>query len=253
MKMTIQKAVEYARDDSLGFKKHMDEHGVSMPSSVTFYGKDVEIPLMQVQIPTELMEAPMKQIAHASTLALGAFIGVDYVTIATDTFVSKMDKNETNQEKIKSGDYVRPKDDVNAKEAIMILGVSKEGKVINSLNMYGRDDLGNMYYTEQNTFEHDRNDENDNEFSSWMLEFATKTFHSEKEFKEMGIDFDPSTRVSLLMTGMKTLAEMDFMFAFTEPLKDYFINQLGGIENISDEVLEELDIMFAIPTEEDGE
>lgn len=252
MKMTIQKAVEYARDDSLGFKKHMDAHGVSMPSSVTFYAKDIDIPLMQVQIPTELMEAPMKQIAHAGSLALGSFIGVDYVTIATDTFVSQMPKNDENTEKIEKGDYVRPKDDINAKEAIMILGVSKEGKVINSLNMYGRDDLGNMYFTEQNTFEHDIEDGDENEFRSWMLEFATKTFHSKKEFDEMGIDFDADTRAELLMTGMTTLSEMDFMFAFTEPLKDYIISQLGK-DNISDEVLEKLEIMFAIPTEEDGE
>ena len=61
MKMTIQKAVEMARDESLGFKKHMDEHGVNMPSSITFYGKDLDIPLMNIQIPAELMEQPMKQ------------------------------------------------------------------------------------------------------------------------------------------------------------------------------------------------
>jgi len=44
MKMTIQKAVEFARDENLGYKKHMDEHGVSMPSSVTFYSKEIDIP-----------------------------------------------------------------------------------------------------------------------------------------------------------------------------------------------------------------
>jgi len=251
MKMTIQKAVEMARDESLGFKKHMDEHGVNMPSSITFYGKDLDIPLMNIQIPSELMEPPMKQIAHGSALALGSFIGVDYVTISTDAFVSKVENTEENKKKLEEGNNIRPSEDVEAQEAIMILGVSKEGKIVNSVNMYGRDDLGNMFYKEQTTFEHDLNVDEKEQFSSWMLEFAMNTFNGEEQFKKMDIDFDAESRIALLLGGMTSLAEMDFLFAFTEPMEDYFINQLGE-ENVSAEMKEMISEMFGVPTE-DGE
>jgi len=251
MKMTIEKAVEFARDENLGYKKHMDEHGVSMPSSVTFYSKEIDIPLMNVQIPPDLMEAPMKQIAHGSALALGSFIGIDYVTISTDTFISKVENTEENKKKLEEGNSVRPSEDVEAQEAIMILGVSKEGKVINNINMYGRDDLGNMFFKEQHTVEHDLNDDKDNEFRSWMLDFSMSAFNGEEQFKKMDVDFDAESRLALLMGGMTSLAEMDYMFAFTEPLKDYFINQLGE-ENVTDEMRNLIEEIFGTPTE-DGE
>ena len=251
MKMTIEKAVEFARDENLGYKKHMDEHGVSMPSSVTFYSKEIDIPLMNVQIPPDLMEAPMKQIAHGSALALGSFIGIDYVTISTDTFISKVENTEENKKKLEEGNSVRPSEDVEAQEAIMILGVSKDGKVINNINMYGRDDLGNMFFKEQHTVEHDLNDDKDNEFRSWMLDFSMSAFNGEEQFKKMDVDFDAESRLALLMGGMTSLAEMDYMFAFTEPLKDYFINQLGE-ENVTDEMRNLIEEIFGTPTE-DGE
>lgn len=249
MKMTIQKAVEMARDESLGFKKHMDEHGVNMPSSITFYGKDLDIPLMNIQIPAELMEQPMKQIAHGSALALGSFIGVDYVTISTDAFVSKVEATDENKKKLEEGNSIRPSEDVEAQEAIMILGVSKEGKVVNSVNMYGRDDLGNMFYKEQTTFEHDLNVDEKEQFSSWMLEFAMNTFNGKEAFEKMDIDFDAESRVAMLMGGMTSLAEMDFLFAFTEPMGDYFINQLGE-ENVSEDMRNIIDEMFGVPSED---
>jgi len=251
MKMTIQKAVEFARDENLGYKKHMDEHGASMPSSVTFYSKEIDLPLMNVQIPPDLMTAPLKQIAHGSALALGSFIGIDYVTISTDTFVSKVDANDEEKQKLKDGKNVRPSEDVEAQEAIMILGVSKEGKVINNINMYGRDDLGNMFFKEQHTVEHDLNDDEDKEFRSWMLDFSMQAFNGEEQFKKLNIDFDAESRLALLMGGMTSLAEMDYMFAFTEPMKDYFINQLGE-ENVTDEMRNLIEETFGAPTE-DGE
>jgi hypothetical protein len=250
MKMTIEKAVEFARDEGLGYKKHMDEHGVNMPSSITFYSKEIDIPLMNVQIPPDLMEAPMKQVSHGSALALGSFIGVDYVTISSDAFVSKMDANDDNKQKIKDGKTIRPSEDVEAQEAIMVLGVSKEGKVLNSINMYGRDDLGNVFFKEQNTIEHDLGDV-DNNFKSWMLDFCLTAFNDEEQYKKMGIDFDAESRVALLMGGMTSLAELDFMFAFTEPMKDYFISQLGK-ENITDDIENILEEFFGAQIE-DGE
>jgi len=67
----------------------------------------------------------------------------------------------------------------------------------------------------------------------------------------MNIDFDAESRLALLMGGMTSLAEMDYMFAFTEPMKDYFINQLGE-ENVTDEMRNLIEETFGAPTE-DGE
>ena len=65
----------------------------------------------------------------------------------------------------------------------------------------------------------------------------------------MDIDFDAESRVALLMGGMTSLAEMDFLFAFTEPMGDYFINQLGE-ENVSEEMKNLIDEMFGVPAED---
>lgn len=252
MKMTLQNAVEFARHDSLDLKKHMDTHGHNMPPTITFYAKEIDIPLMQIGIPTHYLEQGMKQIAYATALSVGAFIGIDYLTIANDTFFTKHDKTEENKNKVLKGDYVKPSEDINSQEAIMIIGMSKDGDILNILNEYSRDDVGAIYFKDSHTQHVNINDDDDDMPRSWMIDAGMMTFDAKYRFEdETGMMLDADKRAMLIETGMMLLAKQEYMVAFTEPIRDYIFNTIG--EGLSEEKYSMLDTLFGLPTDEDFE
>lgn len=251
MKMTLQNAVEFARSDSLDLKKHMDTHGHNMPPTITFYAKDIDIPLMQIGIPTHYLDEGMKQIAYATALSIGSFIGIDYLTIANDTFFTKHENTGENKDKVLKGDYVKPSEDINSQEAIMVIGMSKDGDVLNILNEYSRDDVGAIYFKDSHTQHININDDIDDMPRSWMIDAGMNTFHLDKFEKVTGLPMTADLRAGLIETNMLILAKQEYMVAFTEPIRDYIFNNIG--EGLSEEKYSMLDTLFGLPTDEDFE
>lgn len=251
MKMTLQNAVEYARTDSLDLKKHMDTHGHSMPPTITFYAKEIDIPLMQIGIPTEYLGEGMKQISYAMALSIGAFIGIDYLTIANDTYFTKHDRTEENKSKFLKGNFVKPSEDINSQEAIMVIGMSKNGDVLNILNEYSRDDVGAIYFKDSHSQYININDDSDNIPSSWMIDAGMKAFDLDSFEKATGLPLSADIRAGLIETNMLMLAKQEYMIAFTPPIRDYIFNNIG--KDLSEEKYSMLDTLFGLPTDEDFE
>tara|TARA_X000000368_G_C23050428_1_gene721120 strand:- start:2726 stop:3499 length:774 start_codon:yes stop_codon:yes gene_type:complete len=223
VKLTLEGAVDFSKSNALSMKHHMDnEHeDFDLNPMITMYSKDVDAPLFQIILPTVAMHEENKRLAYMVATSVASFIDADYLTMVNDVFMAKHDKSEDTKEEEIIAKAVRPSEDPNSVEALLIVGMSKEkGMVVTQ--EYGRDDIGKMYYKDTMTDSFDYKSLDDESLDrSWMTRIgAMALMNTGLDVVGVGAE-DYDLKLNLLYQAMENMDNLDFMVAYTNVFGDY--------------------------------
>jgi len=249
MNLTLEGAVDYAKSHAMSMKHHFDnEHeDFDLNPFITMYSKDVDAPLFQIILPNDAMHEKTKRIAYMMATSVAGFIDADYITMVNDVYVAKHDADGRSQEEVlDSDDYVKPSEDPNSTEALLILGMSKDRGIVHTQE-YGRDDIGKMYYKDSHTDDFKYEAIEDRALDrSWMTRIGAMAL-TNTGMKELDIQDDSNTKLALLYQAMHQMDDLDFMVAYTNHFGDYMNDKF-----YSDDLDEQAKILLEKFCSEDG-
>jgi len=155
--------------------------------------------------------------------------------------MSKQDaKGKSKKDVLNSEDYVRPSEDINSTEALMIIGMSKDRGLVVTQS-YGRDDIGKMYYKDCITDEFNYTSVNDEELDrGWMTKIGANSLTG-MGMDTLGITNDSNARIGLLVEAMQQMDNLDFMVAYTNHFGDYLYDKFYS-DDLDDKCKEILDM-----------
>jgi len=232
MKLTLESAVDFSKANAMSMKHHFDnEHeDFDLNPIITFYSKETDAPLFQVILPSDAMHEDNKRVAYMMATSVASFIDADYITMVNDVYMSKQDaEGKSKDDVLNSEDYVRPSEDINSTEALMIIGMSKDRGLVVTQS-YGRDDIGKMYYKDCITDEFNYTSVNDEELDrGWMTRIGASSLTG-MGMDTLGITDDSNAKIGLLFEAMHQMDNLDFMVAYTNHFGDYMYDKFYSDE-----------------------
>ena len=208
--ITLQSAQEHISNYYCDFKKFSDENDFSPTPMMMFFNSTSEFPTAIVHLPELDDDQADKMVKHKLATMFAPFLDTDIVSIATDVFFLKGDKDD--KDKILN-EGIKPSESIERQEGVTIFTVKADGKGLFSLKEYGRDDIGKIYFKEQTTSEVDDVSSGD-ELQSWISPVIMSSFTDQERIDEL-LD-DKSDELRLLMTGIIKLDEIGYMVQISD-------------------------------------
>ena len=144
--MNKQELVKNFQQDRKSYKNMTqemnDDIGASPSPVINFYRKNKSDSELIVMFPSN-MEREQKETLYAGGAMANIIFEFDYLSIFSDAFTRKFDKDEDMENHTGS-----ISEDINSKELVMGMFLDKDGIIYSSFDNYGRDDNGKLLYTE---------------------------------------------------------------------------------------------------------
>jgi hypothetical protein len=200
--MNKQRLVKSFQEDRESYK-HMtqemnDNIGVSPSPLISFYKKNKSQSDLVIIFPND-MDKDKKESLYASGAMANIIFEFDYLSIFSDAFVRKFDKDEDVQNLTES-----LSEDINSEELVMGMLLDKDGIVYSSFDKYGRDDNGKLLYTESKLEKDNKNQ------GGVMSEILLHSFNRGREIMDEMRKEDDFDSKMLVQQTFDALTELGF-------------------------------------------